>query len=380
MVFETERLILRPWEETDAEECYKYAKDDRVGPAAGWPVHTSVENSRQIIRDVLMKPEIYAIVWKETGLPIGSIGLHRNDLAVKEDEMELGYWLGVPYWGRGIAPEAAEALLRHAFADLGLQRVWCGYYDGNDKSRRVQEKLGFRHQWSTENLPVPQMGETRTGHVNLMTHDEWLQRSEAAVTGRSAGGSPAKDEPIEAAMTFVRSLFAGNADGHDAAHTLRVYRNAMAIADGESCDRMIVALAALLHDADDHKLFETEDNANARAFLHARGLDEDTVGRIIAAINSVSFSENGETRPDTTEGRIVQDADRLDAVGAIGIARTFAYGGRHDRGLEDSIRHFHEKLLLLKDRMNTAKGKELAEDRHAFLLSFLREWEREMAE
>ena len=109
MVFETKRLILRPWEETDAEECYKYAKDDRVGPAAGWPVHTSVENSRQIIRDVLMKPEIYAIVWKETGLPIGSIGLHRNDLAVKEDEMELGYWLGVPYWGRGIAPEAAES-------------------------------------------------------------------------------------------------------------------------------------------------------------------------------------------------------------------------------------------------------------------------------
>ena len=173
MVLETERLILRPWEESDAEECYRYAKDDRVGPISGWPVHTDVENSRQIIRDVLRKPEIYAIVLKATGLPIGSIGLHRNDLAASDDEMELGYWLGVPYWGRGIVPEAGREMLRHAFVDLNLQRVWCGYYDGNEKSRRVQEKLGFRYQWTTEDLPVPQLGETRTGHVNLLTREEW---------------------------------------------------------------------------------------------------------------------------------------------------------------------------------------------------------------
>ncbi len=183
MVFETERLILRPWEESDAEECYRYAKDDRVGPIAGWPVHTGVENSRQIIRDVLMKPETYAIVWKETGLPIGSIGLHRNDLAEKDDEMELGYWLGVPYWGRGIMPEAGREMLRHAFADLDLQRVWCGYYDGNGRSKRVQEKLGFRYKWTSEGLFVPQMGETRTGHVNLLTKEEW----QAASAGQCAG-------------------------------------------------------------------------------------------------------------------------------------------------------------------------------------------------
>ena len=91
MILETERLILRPWEETDDKECYKYAKDPRVGPIAGWSVHTSEENSRQVIRDVLMVPETYAIVLKETGLPIGSIGLHHNDLAEKEDEAELGY-------------------------------------------------------------------------------------------------------------------------------------------------------------------------------------------------------------------------------------------------------------------------------------------------
>ena len=175
MILETERLILRPWTEADAEECYRYAKDPRVGPMAGWPVHTSVENSREVIRDVLMVPETYAIELKETGLPIGSIGLHHTDLAEKDDEAELGYWLGVPYWGRGLVPEASRELLRHAFEDLKLARIWCGYYDGNEKSKRVQEKLGFTYQWTREDLPVPQLGETRTGHVNLLTKEEWVK-------------------------------------------------------------------------------------------------------------------------------------------------------------------------------------------------------------
>ena len=173
MILETKRLILRPWEETDADECYKYAKDCRVGPAAGWPVHTSVENSRQIIRDILMDKETYAVVLKETGLPIGSIGLHCNDLAAGNDEAELGYWIGVPFWNRGFATEAASELIRHAFDDLKLKRVWCGYYDGNDKSKRVQEKLGFKYQWTSESVPVPQMGETRKEHVNLLTKEDW---------------------------------------------------------------------------------------------------------------------------------------------------------------------------------------------------------------
>ncbi|MBQ6263325.1 MAG: GNAT family N-acetyltransferase [Clostridia bacterium] len=175
MILETERLILRPWYESDAQECFKYACDPRVGPAAGWPPHTDVENTRVIIRDVLAVPETYAVVLKETGLPIGSVGLHKNDLASKDDEAELGYWIGVPYWGRGIAPEASREMIRHAFEDLGLQRVWCGYYDGNEKSKRVQEKLGFKYQWTNEKVPVPQMGETRKGHVNLLTKEEWLQ-------------------------------------------------------------------------------------------------------------------------------------------------------------------------------------------------------------
>ena len=97
MILQTERLILRPWEEDDAEECYRYAKDPAVGPAAGWPPHRSVGESRRIIREMLMAPEIYAIVLKETGLPVGSIGLHHNDLAPGEDEAELGYWIGAPF-------------------------------------------------------------------------------------------------------------------------------------------------------------------------------------------------------------------------------------------------------------------------------------------
>ena len=186
-----------------------------------------------------------------------------------------------------------------------------------------------------------------------------------------------KSRLTEEAVRFIRELFAGNADGHGFDHSMRVYRNAMTIARTEECDREIAALAALLHDADDHKLFDTKENANARGFLSANGVDGETTERIIAAINAVSFSKNRSKHPETPEGRIVQDADRLDAIGAIGIARTFAYGGKHGRSPEDSIAHFHEKLLLLKDLMNTRTGREMAEERHAFMLAFLRRWEKE---
>ena len=174
MIFETERLILRSWSEDDAEECYRYACDPDVGPAAGWPPHTSVEDSRRIIREVLMAPENYAIVLKETGLPVGAIGFHRRDLAEHDDELELGYWIGKPYWGKGLVPEAARELLRHAFEDLNMARVWCAYYDGNVKSARVQEKLGFRYQWTSRDVEVPALGERRIGHVNLMTREDWF--------------------------------------------------------------------------------------------------------------------------------------------------------------------------------------------------------------
>ncbi len=183
---------------------------------------------------------------------------------------------------------------------------------------------------------------------------------------------------IEAAKEYIRELFSGNAGGHDASHTLRVYQNALLIAENEnSCNMEIVSLAALLHDADDHKLFHTENNSNARQFLASQKLDKELIEEIIRAINSVSFSRNRGRKPETIEGMIVQDADRLDAIGAIGIARTFAYGGEHGRSLESSVQHFHDKLLLLKEEMNTEAARKLAEDRHRFMEQFLLEYQKE---
>ena len=181
------------------------------------------------------------------------------------------------------------------------------------------------------------------------------------------------DPLAEQAIAYMTELFRDNAGGHDTAHTLRVYRNAMLIADAEpGCDRRIVSLAALLHDVDDHKLFRTENDRNARSFLEGR-VPADEIGLICECIDSVSFSRNRGRVPGTLEGKIVQDADRLDAMGAIGIARTFAYGGEHGRTLEDSVQHFRDKLLLLRDMMNTETAKRIAEKRHAFLEAFLRE-------
>ena len=183
---------------------------------------------------------------------------------------------------------------------------------------------------------------------------------------------------IRNAKDYIKELFAGNSDGHDLDHSLRVYSNAMTIAETESdCNIEVVALAALLHDADDHKLFDTEENSNAVSFLKSNGVDNEETEFIVRIINSVSFSKNRNQTPDSLEGQIVQDADRLDAMGAIGIARTFAYGGKHGRSLESSIDHFHEKLLLLKDGLNTAKAREMASARHEFLEEFIEHFNAE---
>lgn len=170
----TERLLLRPWQETDADRLFEYAKDPQVGIPAGWPPHTSKENSREIIRTVLSAPETYAVCLNAE--PVGSIGLKLKgytDMTDRDDECELGYWVGKPYWGQGLIPEAARELLRHAFEELSMRTVWCGYYDGNEKSRRVQEKLGFVYHHTTQNLPVELLGEVRTGHTSLLTKDRW---------------------------------------------------------------------------------------------------------------------------------------------------------------------------------------------------------------
>ena len=175
MILTTKRLILRPWCEDDVENLYFYAKDPDVGPMAGWPAHRSKEESLDIIKNVLAVPETYAVCLKDDNKAIGSIGLHHNDLAEREDEIELGYWLGKPHWGNGIIPEAGAEMIRHAFEDLGMTAVWCGHYDGNVKSRRVMEKLGFMYHHTTYGLELHLLNETRTGHATLLTKEKWLK-------------------------------------------------------------------------------------------------------------------------------------------------------------------------------------------------------------
>lgn len=175
MQLDTKRLILRPWTEADAPELYKYAKDERIGPIAGWPPHTSVENSLEIIRTVFAAPETYAVVLKSTGKPVGSAGIMFKDNAsapLAENEAEIGYWIGVPYWGQGLIPEAVRCLLRRCFVDLGLRAVWCGYYDGNEQSKRVQEKCGFVYHHTGAPAPSP-LGDVRVEHFTRMTRAQW---------------------------------------------------------------------------------------------------------------------------------------------------------------------------------------------------------------
>lgn len=173
---ETERLILRPWHEDDAAALFRYAGDPDIGPVAGWPPHTSVENSLEIIRTVFAAPETYAVVLKDTAEPVGSCGimfsdsLHSADM--KQGEAEIGYWIGKPYWGRGLIPEAVKALLSRCFNDLALDTVWCGHYDGNVKSKRVIEKCGFRFHHTNNDIISP-LGDIRTEHFYILTKEDY---------------------------------------------------------------------------------------------------------------------------------------------------------------------------------------------------------------
>ncbi|HFI2692622.1 TPA: GNAT family N-acetyltransferase [Streptococcus suis] len=181
MILETNRLLLRPWSETDAADLFSQASHPEVGPAAGWPVHQSVEESREIIKTVLSQPETYALVLKETGQVIGSIGLmlgKQGGLDLPDSEAELGYWLGQGFWGQGLVPEASQVLLDYGFNQLALDKIWCRSFAGNTKSLRVQEKLGFVYQYLLEDVYFSLIDEIRTERVSLLTKEEWQARKE----------------------------------------------------------------------------------------------------------------------------------------------------------------------------------------------------------
>ncbi|MBQ6174479.1 MAG: HD domain-containing protein [Clostridia bacterium] len=204
------------------------------------------------------------------------------------------------------------------------------------------------------------------------------------------------EDIIARAADYARALFAGDSSGHDWWHTRRVWRLALHLAEAEGADPLIVQLAALLHDADDAKLSpETSaEKLRARRFLEAEGLPEETIRRILHIIGQVSYKGSDSETPDSIEGMCVQDADRLDAIGAVGIARTFAFGGSRGRAIWDpdeqprtelnernyrsgggcTVNHFYEKLLLLKDLMNTPAARRMAEARHRFMEQYLDEF------
>lgn len=204
-----------------------------------------------------------------------------------------------------------------------------------------------------------------------------------------------RGELLRRTAAYVRTAMEGEGTGHDWWHVDRVRRMALRLAREEGADAYVVELAALLHDVADHKFHGGDETAGpraARAWLTEAGADDGTVAHVERIVAELSFKGAGVPTPmSTREGAVVQDADRLDALGAIGIARTFAYGGSRGRPLHEpdaapelhdsfdsykagtgpTINHFHEKLLLLRERMNTPAARRIADARHAYMEAFL---------
>ncbi len=208
---------------------------------------------------------------------------------------------------------------------------------------------------------------------------------------------------IQNTISFIKEVFEKEYSGHDVWHTMRVYKMATRLAKEERANVFVVQMAALLHDVDDYKLSKETyvTKQKARNFMRSQGLDEKTIQSICEIIDQVSFKGSDSQTPDTIEGKCVQDADRLDAIGAIGIARAFTFGGNHNRVLYDpdikpllhmdeqtyrnhvstTLNHFYEKLFLLEGMMNTKSGKQMAYHRQKimeeYVNEFLLEWDGE---
>ena len=156
-MMQTERIILRPWRESDAEALFKYASDPDVGPRAGWPPHKSVEESLEIIRTVFHSDHIWAIEWRTTGEPIGCMGYYthsESNINIGENDAEAGYWIAKPYWNRGICTEALQLLIDYCFNVKGFTTIWSDFFVDNPASGRVMEKCGF----------------SDTGEINYCSH------------------------------------------------------------------------------------------------------------------------------------------------------------------------------------------------------------------
>lgn len=198
------------------------------------------------------------------------------------------------------------------------------------------------------------------------------------------------DDFIQATEVYLKELFEKDSSGHDFLHLQRVVKNAKTICENENVtseERQMIVLAAWLHDLGDYKLNDGIDQSKQliSAYLSKKGMNQKLIQTIVEIVSEVSFSKGKETT--SLAAQIVQDADRLDAIGAIGIARCFAYGGTKGRAIyskdeeakkTSSIQHFYDKLLLLKDLMKTQTGRKLAQERHEFMEEFLKNFHNEI--
>ena len=178
---ETQRLVLRPWKETDAEALYELARDPQIGPSAGWRPHVSKANSLKVLREVLIKPGEYAIIEKTTGAIIGSIGVIPSQRSIigglQEEDLTIGFWIGRDRWDQGFATEAAGAVLNEAFSDSKISNVWASSFEGNHRSERVQQKLGMEYKFS-EFIGHPLLHEACMINVSCISREKYQQKTD----------------------------------------------------------------------------------------------------------------------------------------------------------------------------------------------------------
>lgn len=204
-----------------------------------------------IIRGVLSAPGTYAVVLRETGEAVGSIGLMRagqSNFAIGENEAEIGYWIGVPYWGKGLIPEAVNALLRYGFEDLGLGTIWCCYFEGNEKSRRVQEKCGFTYHRTINDKPVPLLHKKLTEHINRQTREEWEARRHIAparvviISGSPGTGKTSISKVLARNTAYDRAVYIHTDDFYQA--ICKGYLSPWLRESGDQNETVVEAVAA----------------------------------------------------------------------------------------------------------------------------------------
>lgn len=178
-MLKTKRLILRHFKTTDAPAIYEYAKNPNIGPIAGWPIHKSIQESATMIENYFMSPHIFAITLKDNPRhAIGLIGLELVDEGNGKDfmqpkEAEISYWIGEPYWGKGLTPEAIKSVVSYGFKTLELKTIWCGYKDGNIQSKIAQEKQGFKYKLTKNEMYNPYLDEVIVEHFTTLTDTDW---------------------------------------------------------------------------------------------------------------------------------------------------------------------------------------------------------------